>query len=105
VTSSDRITIPAALAADPLGDDGEQDAPSSDVRQLLPRYAVPWLVATYEELQKLTLGAHGGFVVSLIDGRASIEMIVGLSAMPEAETLAILARLLRVGAIELHDPE
>jgi hypothetical protein len=104
VPTSDRITIPAILA-EALREDGEQDPPASEVRGLLPRGAVPWLVGTYEELRRMPLDARDWFVLSLVDGRSSVQMIVDLSAMPEAETLAVLVRLLKAGAIELHDSD
>jgi hypothetical protein len=66
-------------------------------------FAVPWLVVTYDELQRLPLHPRAGFVVSLIDGRCTVEMLLDVSGMREDETLDILAELLRLGAIELRD--
>jgi hypothetical protein len=103
VPSSDRITIPSVLAA--LLAEDEPESPASEVRATLPRYAVPWLVVTYDALRALPIEPRDAFLVSLVDGRSSVDMILDLSAMPQDETLAILTRLLKLGAIELHDPD
>jgi hypothetical protein len=101
--SSDRITIPGGLA-EILADDAP-NGPSSEVRPMLPRYAMLWLLVTYDDLRAMPLTPREAFVVSLVDGRTSVEMILDLSAMPEGETLTILTRLLKLGVIELHDPD
>ncbi len=64
--------------------------------------AIPWLLVTYDELRDLPLGPKDGFVLSLIDGRTTIEMIFDLTRLPADETHAILARLLRLAVIALH---
>jgi hypothetical protein len=65
---------------------------------------VPWLVVTYDQLQAMPLGERDGFVLSLGDGRLSVEAILELAGCPEGETIGILVRLVQLGAIELHDP-
>jgi hypothetical protein len=96
VPSSDRITIPGTV--------GEDDGPASEARPILPRHAIPWLIVTFDDLRAMPLDPRDGFILSLVDGRSSIEMIIDLATLPEAETLTVLMRLLKVGAIELHDP-
>jgi hypothetical protein len=104
VSRHDRITLPEDLR--PFARDSERrfETASSDVRPLVPLSAVPWLVVTFEDLRRLPLDARAGFVVSRIDGRSSVEMLLDLCALPEGETLDIVAELVRLGAIELRDP-
>jgi hypothetical protein len=100
----DRPTIPEDLS--PIARESERkfSATDSDVRSAVSLFAVPWLVVTYPDLQKLPLDARAGFVVSLIDGRCTVEMILDVSGMPEDEALDILRELVRLGAVELRDP-
>ncbi len=100
--SKDRITIPDHLAS-ARGKDQQLDA-TGEIRRRLPDYGVPWLVVTYDELRSMPLRPEDAFMLSLLDGRLTVEMLLSLSGMTEAETLAILDKLLGLGAIELHDP-
>jgi hypothetical protein len=77
---------------------------ASETRRRPSPYSVPWLVVTYEALRAMRLDNRDAFVLSLIDGRATVETIVDMAGMPEDETVGILGRLLHVGAIELRDP-
>ena len=43
------------------------------------------------------------FVVSLIDGRCTVEMLLDVAGPPEDEVIALLGQLARLGAIELRD--
>jgi hypothetical protein len=103
VASSDRITLPGDLG--PLARQSERqfEPTGSDVRSLVPLRAVPWLVVTYDQLQTMPLYARDAFVVSLVDGRVTVEMLLDISGLPEDETLDIVRKLLLLGAIELHD--
>jgi len=104
VASSDRITIPGDLGSFARESERQFEASSgSDVRSLVPLRAVPWLVVTYDQLQTMPLYAKEAFVVSLVDGRTTVEMLLDISGIPEDETLDILRKLLVLGAIELHD--
>lgn len=96
--SNDRITIPAP--AGPRWSDAENE--TSQVRTVVCLHGVPWLMATYDALRGMPLDSRAGFVVSLIDGRSTVAMILDMAAMPENETLGILADLLRLGAIEVR---
>jgi hypothetical protein len=42
-------------------------------------------------------------VVSLIDGRCTVEMLLDISGMREDETIRIIGELVRLGAVELRD--
>jgi hypothetical protein len=53
-------------------------------------------------LCELPLDHRAGYVVSLIDGRSTVEMIVDIAMLPEGEALMILGDLRRLGAIELR---
>lgn len=98
---STRITLPDAFGLlDPAGQD---EAPHSEVRRLVPLACVPWLVVTHEQLVTLPLDSRAAFVLSLVDGRCSVEMIVDMSGMPQDQVLEILGRLVALQAIELHD--
>jgi hypothetical protein len=104
VSSQDRITSRYELETLPaIGDDGH-DAPSSEVRALVPLYAVPWLVATYDQIESMQLGVREAFIVSRIDGRSDVARIVEVAGFPQAQTLRVLGKLLKLGAIELRDP-
>ena len=96
----DRPTIPAGLGA--LASEREFEAASSDIRPLMPLHAVPWLIMTLDQMKALPLDARAGRLLSLIDGRATIEMILDMSGIREDEAIDILARMLELGAIELH---
>jgi hypothetical protein len=104
VGDQDRITTRYELETLPQIGDDPAEAPSSQVRALVPLYAVPWLVATYDQLQTMPLGVRESFIVSRIDGRSNVSMIVQVAGLPESQTLAIFGRLLKLGAIELRDP-
>ncbi len=90
--SRDRITIPGDLGKLARASERKFEATGSEVRRRLPTGAVPWLIVTYDELRSMALRPEDAFVLSLIDG------------MPDDDTAAILAKLLTLGAIELHDP-
>jgi hypothetical protein len=102
VGSSNRITLPVDLTQAARDSAREFKAADSDVRLLIPLHAVPWLVMTYDELRALPLDSRAGFVISLVDGRCTVEILLDLGGIPEDETLAILGELLRLGAIELR---
>ena len=101
--SRDRIAVP--FDRRDFARDTERDFPAADstVRPLVRPHSVPWLVMTYDQLRALPLDARAGFVLSRIDGRCTVEMIVDMTALPEDDTIGILGRLLELGAIELRD--
>ena len=98
----DRITIRVNLSQAARESARESEASGSDIRRVVPLSAVPWLVVTYDELRRLPLDKRTGFIVSLIDGRCTVEMLLDVSGMPEDETLDIIRELLRLGAVELR---
>jgi len=86
-----------------LDPEGGQEGTQSDIRPIVPMHAVPWLVVTHDELRRLPLDARGGFLVSLIDGRCTVEMLLDIAGLPEDEVIALLGQLTQWGAIELRD--
>jgi hypothetical protein len=85
----------------------EPTAPTSTRRPVgrIARSAVPWLAMTYDELRALPLDPRMAFVLSRVDGRSNVEIILDLTSLPADETLDVLDRLVELGAIELHDPD
>jgi hypothetical protein len=102
---SDRITRPDDLSGLARDTEREFTAASSDVRRVVPLAAVPWLIATHEQLLTLPLDSRAGFVLSLIDGRCTVEMILDIAGLPEDETIGILDNLRELGVIVLNDAE
>jgi hypothetical protein len=102
VSGTDRVTVPVDLSGPALESARELQATLSDIRPAVPLVGVPWLVITYDVLQKLPLDARAGYVVSRIDGKCTVEMLLDIAGMPAAETLEILRRLVRLGAVELR---
>lgn len=98
LTRRDRATIPDIGQA-PVESEGTR----SDIRTIVPMHAVPWLVVTHEQLRRMPLDSRAGFVVSLIDGRCTVEMLLDVAGLPEDEVIALLAQLAKLGAIELRE--
>ncbi len=92
-----RPIFPAAY--EPLDDaeSFETSPPSLD--------ATPWLMLSHADVMKLELDHREGFLLSLIDGRTTVELLIELAAMPRADVLRILARWLAMGVIELRRDE
>jgi hypothetical protein len=54
-----------------------------------------------ERLREAPLDCRAGFIVSLIDGKTTVEELLDLSGMPDQETLAIVEDLRLRGIIKL----
>jgi hypothetical protein len=93
-TRSERITIPAAF-------DDAEDITSRETTPP-PLEAVPWLMLSHDDVLKLALDHREGFLLSLIDGRTSVETLLELAAMPRKEVLRVLARWLAMGVITVR---
>jgi hypothetical protein len=63
--------------------------------------AVPWLVIGYDELLQMPLDHKAGHILSLVDGRCTIEMIADMSPLPRDEAIAIVAELVVRGVLQL----
>lgn len=100
----DRITPTVDLA--PLAtrtSEEERESPPSQVRLVALGSTVPWLMVTLEELRDLPIDPRAAYLVSLVDGQCSIEMIADIAGMPRAEVAGVFAMLGRLRAIELRD--
>jgi hypothetical protein len=102
LTRRDRVTMPDIPGSTP-DRDAEKAGTQSDIRPIVPMHAVPWLVVTHEQLRRLPLDSRAGFLVSLIDGRCTVEMLLDMAGLPEDDVIALLAQLAHLGAIELRD--
>ena len=79
------------------------DEPPSGVMERHERLAgVPRLALSLTELMGLRLDHRAGFLVSLVDGTYTVEMILDASAMKREEALAILGELEARGIIVIQ---
>jgi hypothetical protein len=103
VSPSKRHTPPDQPA---LEDDDELAGPTSAVRPHIPLFAVPWHTMTPDGLRSLPLDARAAYLLSLVDGQCTVEMVLDIcgSELDPDEALGLLANLLDLGAIELRDP-
>lgn len=102
VTPSSHRTPPDQQAVS----DTDVEGPTSKVRALVPLLGVPWLALTLEELRLLPLDARAAYLLSLVDGHCTVEMILDICVTELApdEALAILSHLLHLGAVEVREP-
>jgi hypothetical protein len=61
--------------------------------RLGPLDRVPIVMVARDQLRWLTIDHRAGFVLSLVDGTSSLEMILDVSGMPELDALRILSEL------------
>jgi hypothetical protein len=64
-----------------------------------PLTARPRLARSRKELETAPIDHREAFVLSLIDGKTTVQSLVDVAALPEKDVLAILARLRRLGII------
>lgn len=100
---NDRITPTVDLAGLARSSERELDAaPKSDIRRLAPMTAVPWLMMTLDQLRELPIDPPAAFLVSLVDGQCTVEMIADVAAMPRQDVARTFAMLAELGAVELR---
>lgn len=58
----------------------------------------------YDELLALPLDHRTAFVLSLVDGRITVEELVHETGWNDGDALAAIAHLVAMGALELRDP-
>ena len=63
--------------------------------------AAPRLLKTRAELAAAPIDHRDAFVLSLLDGKTSVQGVVDLAAMPDGEVLGILERLAKLGIVHL----
>jgi hypothetical protein len=82
------------------------DEPPSGVLERYERLmGVPRLAMSLPELMEMRLDHRAGFLVSLVDGIFTVEMILDACAMKREEALAILAELSARGIIVIDQSE
>jgi hypothetical protein len=67
-----------------------------------PLDRVPVVMVPRDQLRWLSIDHKAGFVLSLVDGVSSVEMIIDVSGMPELDTLRILSELTQQRIISLR---
>jgi hypothetical protein len=78
--------------------------PSADSRRLVAMTSqsrIPRLLLGPNEIAKLPMDPRAAFLTSFIDGTQSMEEILDVCAMPEAEALELMERLRTLGAITI----
>jgi len=63
--------------------------------------AAPRLLKTRAELVAAPIDHRDAFVLSLLDGKTSVQGVVDLAAMPDGDVLGILGRLAKLGIVHL----
>jgi hypothetical protein len=103
----DRPTLPeidvSAIAAAMAGV-GAERAPGPRERafaRLGSLRSVPRVAVRAPALQALPLDHRGGFLLSRVDGKSSVETILDVSAMPREEVFDLLVALADAGIIAL----
>ena len=64
--------------------------------------SIPWLTVPFNDLRTLQLDHRAGFVVSLVDGASTVEMLLDVCGMPEDEALRLLTTLAAQGIIAMR---
>lgn len=67
-----------------------------------PLDKVPMVMVSRDQLRWLSIDHRAGFVLSLIDGVSSLEMILDVSGMPELDALRILSELVQQRIISVR---
>ena len=70
-------------------------------KQSLAPVAAPQLLKTRRELASAPIDHRDAFVLSLVDGKTSVQGVVDLAAMPDGEAVSILHRLATLGIVRL----
>jgi hypothetical protein len=71
------------------------------VRMARSQKGAPRLLASKAAIASAPIDARAAFVLARVDGRTTVDAIVDMSGMPEADVKEILARLARLGLISL----
>jgi hypothetical protein len=62
----------------------------------------PVIAISSDELRRLPLDPHGGFLLSQMDGTIDFETVIEISPMPRADALRILRHLIESGVVVLR---
>ena len=79
------------------------DMPTVRPPAFAPADSIPVPVLRGAELRDLHLDRYAGFLLSLMDGVTTVEMLLDVCAMPTEEALRVLDELVRSGVVELRD--
>lgn len=71
------------------------------VKMAKPRLNVPKLLVSPALLARAPIDQRSAFLLSLVDGHASMDAIIAAAAMPEDEVRATFERLARLGLVSL----
>jgi hypothetical protein len=85
----------ASAPSSPSGDDEPMKILGS--LEAVPRHAM-----APDELTKLGLDHHAGFMLALIDGVLNFDTIIDVCGMPRPEALRVLAQLMKRGIIAVQ---
>lgn len=66
------------------------------------RETVPHVVLPAEKILRLKVDARAGFVLSLVDGKTSVEALGDITNLDEGELVEVLHSLRALGAIARH---
>ena len=69
----------------------------------LPLRAVPWFATGAEGLRLLPLDSRAAYVLSLVDGHTTLEIILDVCGMDREEALRIVRQLIAFDAIRLQE--
>jgi hypothetical protein len=67
--------------------------------------SVPVVVVPIDQVAKLPLDARQGFVLSLIDGKCTLEEVIDMCAFERIETIEIVAAFIQTGVVALKTPQ
>lgn len=101
--SASRLTVPAPRPELPEDEpSGVHPANGPALDEPIALTSILRLAVAPHLLREMKLDAAMGFLLSLVDGRTTVEELLDLCAMPHAEALRLLSRLrfLRIIAFE-----
>jgi hypothetical protein len=83
-----------------------EEEPPSGLRPRTSLTLVPWLMITLDQLSELPIEPNAAFLVSLVDGQRSVELIADIAGMRKRkeEVAGIFEGLAQLGAVELRAP-
>lgn len=93
-------TAPTPRSRPPVTVD-EVGATALKIARSTRREGAPKLIASRAIVAKAPIDTRSAFVLSLVDGRNTVDAIVDMAGMPADEVKTILERLARLGLIEL----
>ena len=86
---------PGNLEAAECGENCRSVLESMYAARLGPLERIPMVVLPRAQMRWLSMDHRAGFILSLIDGSSSVEMILDVSGMPKLDALRILLELVQ----------